>query len=233
MADLEPVHECDAFRRLENVFVLDPRQACYVVLDPTTGPRTMTLADHWRDIATMALHEGVPRVIRVHFETARNLLLYSWFAYRFHQVAEMHAYASVEYALRIRGGYRSGQRSPTLKWLLERAVKEGWIRDDGFRQYRRIAEQRAESEREEAIGAGTEPDSATDREIQSYVKILGENLPHFRNKLAHGSARLTPSGKRTLALCSDLINQLFQNPSMDRSTKDPWIEPHEQEHGTR
>ena len=43
-----------------------------------------------------------------------------------------------------------------------------------------------------------------------YVRMLANMLPGFRNKLAHGSAMLAPSGKRTLALCCDLINQLFR-----------------------
>lgn len=204
----EPLHPCDAFRGLEHVGTPDPRYLSRSVLDPKVGTRRMTLEDHWQDIATIDLHESVPRVIRVHFETARNLLLYSWFAYRFHQVAEMHAYASVEYALRQRAGLPLRGRKPNLKVLLRQAVAEGWIRDEGFRRFREVAARRAEYEEMEAIVTGREldPNSA---EVWSYVRMLANVLPEFRNKLAHGSAMLAPSGKRTLALCCDLINQLF------------------------
>ena len=120
--DREPFPACDAFRLLEQVFTVDPRYASRSVLDPKVGARLMTIEDHWKYIATIALHEGVSSVIRVHFETARNLLLYSWFVYPFQQVAEMHAFASVEYALRMRSGLPVGQRGKTLGRLLKRAA---------------------------------------------------------------------------------------------------------------
>src|SRR5262249_31064556 len=76
----ESVAECDSFRDLARVFTVDPRYKSRAVLDPNTGVRPMTIDDHWRDIDALVLHDGVPRLIRVHFDTARNLLLYSWFA---------------------------------------------------------------------------------------------------------------------------------------------------------
>jgi len=155
----------------------------------------------------LALHGGVPTAIRVHFDTARNLLLYAWFVYRFEPVAEMHAYASVEYALRLHA--RVPPRSKTdLKSLLAKAVRKGWIRDDGFRHYRRIVDRRAEFERVEAATGGI-PAPAADPKAQSYVEILAKHLPEFRNDLAHGSGMLAPRGWTSLALCCDLINQLF------------------------
>lgn len=205
----EPLAECDAFRDLARISVVDPRYASRAVLDPMVGARPMTIEDHWQDIDALALHEGVPTVIHVHFETARNLLLYSWFAYRFQQVAEMQAYASVEYALRRRARLSVRGRKTDLKMLLAKAVKKGWIQDEGFRRYRRIAERRAKYEQMERSAIGIESDPRMTMEIQSYVRTLARYLPKFRNKLAHGSAMLSPSGKRTLALCRDLINQLF------------------------
>jgi len=81
--DREPLPDCDAFRMLEQVCTVDPRYAGRSVLHPRVGARPMTIEDHWKDIAAIVLREGVPRVIRVHFETARNLFLNSWFVYRF------------------------------------------------------------------------------------------------------------------------------------------------------
>jgi len=205
----EPLPQCDALRAPEQISVVDPRYASRAVLDPRLGARPMTLEDHWQDIAALALHDEVPNLIRVHFETARNLLLYSWFAHRFQQVAEMHAYASVEYALRKRAGLPLRGRKPGLRFLLRQAVEEGWIRDEGFRRFREVADRRAEYEEMEAVVTGTELDPNRRSEEWSYVRTLADLLPEFRNKLAHGSAMLAPSGKRTLALCCDLINQLF------------------------
>jgi hypothetical protein len=167
----------------------------------------MTLEDHWRDIEALALHEGAPSTVRIHFDTARNLLLYSWHVFRFQQVAEMHAYASVEYALRVRAGLPARSKAK-LSRLLPLALKNGWIQDDGFRHYREAVGQRRRSEviEEEVLGKQPAPPNL---DSFSYVRVLMKVLPESRNKLAHGTTMLQPSGKRTLALCCDLINQLF------------------------
>ena len=96
--------------------------------------------------------------------------------------------------------------------LLGRAVREGWIRAEGFRRYREVAARRAEFEEMEAVITGRELGTDRSAEARSYARMLASVLPEFRNKLAHGSAMLAPSGKRTLALCCDLINQLFPAP---------------------
>jgi hypothetical protein len=166
----------------------------------------MTIEDHWRDIEAIALHEGVPSVIRVHFDTARNLLLYSWFDFRFHQVAELRGFGSVEYALRKRARLPMRARS-SLRKLLAQAVEEGWIRDEGFRHFRRLAGQGAELTVEGATIPA--PESPPDPTVQRYVAALRETIPYLRNELAHGSILMSPSGKHTLAICCDLINQLF------------------------
>jgi hypothetical protein len=203
----ELIHWCDLFRDLERVMTPDPRYLSRSVLDPTVGARQMTMEDHWQDIATIDLHEGVPWSVRVHFDTARNLLLHSWYVYRFHPVAEMHAFSSAEYALNRRAGTPPHQIGPGFKMLLARAVEEGWIRDDRFRHYGEIAARRAEAIRQESDLLGTEEPASP--ELRPYVETLIEALPFLRNELAHGSAHLSTSGKRTLALCCDLINQLF------------------------
>ncbi len=205
---LGPAAACDAFRDLPSVCTVDPRCRSRAVLDPKSGSRPMTIEDHWRDIGALALHEGVPISIRVHFDTARNLLLHSWFVFRFQQVAEMHAYASVEFALRWRAGLPLKASNRDLKVLLGRAFREGWIRDVGFRRFQEVADRRAEYEEMEARVTGREPDLSCG-DTEWYVRMLSNLLPKFRNKLAHGSALMAPTGKQTLALCCDIINQLF------------------------
>lgn len=202
------VHWCDLFRDLERFGAVDPRYASRSVLDPQTGARKMTLEDHWCSIKVLALHDGVPSRVQIHFDTARNLLLHSWHVFRFQQVAEMHAFASVEYALRVRAGL-SARDKANLPKLLPLAVKNGWIRADGFRLYRAaVAQRQMLAEPEDSVTDGQ-------AEVQSvrglsYVGSLIKVLPELRNELAHGTAMLRPSGKRTLALCCDLINQLFR-----------------------
>ncbi len=216
--DSEPIHWCDRFRDLEHAGTTDPRYASRGIVDADGQFHPMKFEEHWRDIEALALHEGVPSLIRVHFDTARNLLLHSWYVFRFQQVAEMHAYASVEYALRWRAGpplkRKRGRRKKDLRVLLEQAVAEGWIRAEGFRRYREAVALRAQYEGMEATVTGTEPDRSRRAEVW-YVRMLAKLLPEFRNKLAHGSAMMAPSGKRNLALCCDLINQLFAGATHD------------------
>jgi len=207
----EPIHWCDLFRKLDNLSAIDPRYASRGVIDTDGRFHPMKFEEHWRDIDALALHNGVPDMIRIHFDTARNLLLHSWFIYRFQQVAEMHAFASVEFALRWRAGILVKRTKKDLKVLLDQAVREGWLRAEGFRRYREAIAQRAEYEEMEVIASGREPDPIRGPE-EWYVRMLADLLPKSRNKLAHGSALLAPRGKRTVALCCDLINQLFPTP---------------------
>jgi PAS domain-containing protein len=207
----EPIADCDAFRGLASVCTVDPRYASRGVIDADGRFHPMKFEEHRRNIDALALHNGVPSPIRVHFDTARNLLLHSWFVFRFQQVAEMHAYASVEYALRKRAGLPLRGRKRRLRALLKQAAEEGWIRAEGFRRFREAAARRAEYGEMEVLATGKEPDPNQGAESW-YVRMLADLLPEFRNKLAHGSALMGPSGKRTLAICCDLINQLFHEP---------------------
>ena len=52
-------------------------------------------------------------------------------------------------------------------------------------------------------------DSPEERDAQQYCKILAQSMSYLRNELAHGSEMLHPGGLGTLAICADLINQLF------------------------
>jgi hypothetical protein len=93
----------DALKPLNEVFTPDSRHSIFVILDPKTGSiRPKTIEDHYSVIKNFNLDNTVPEEIYTHFETARNLLLYAWFVYRFIPVAEMQAYSSLEFALRAR-----------------------------------------------------------------------------------------------------------------------------------
>ena len=50
-------------------------------------------------IAQLTLNASVPEDVRIHYETAKNVLLYAWFVYRFHMVAEQYVLSSLELAL--------------------------------------------------------------------------------------------------------------------------------------
>lgn len=89
----------DGLRSLDQLLSRDARLA-YTPSPFGSGP--MTQEDRYRLIQRYELHGDVPTDVRAHFDTARNLYLYAWFVVRFHLVAEQHAMASLEMALRKR-----------------------------------------------------------------------------------------------------------------------------------
>lgn len=48
-------------------------------------------------VAIITLSDSVPKEIVSQFNIARNLAVYSWFSYSFHQVSEMKAFSAVEH----------------------------------------------------------------------------------------------------------------------------------------
>lgn len=175
----------------------------FVLYNRETGiKRERTLRDHYSAIEPIQLVAAVPNSIQEHFDTARNLLVYAWFVYSFLPVAQMHAFSSVEYAIRVKSG-----RKLMLKQGLELAIKEHWITDKGFHYYK-IKQQGPEGNLPDARNSDSE-------DFQAYCKILSDAFPYIRNELAHGNPMTYPGGLVELSLCADLINQLF-DPSPSR-----------------
>ncbi|MEW6602812.1 MAG: hypothetical protein AB1499_17705 [Nitrospirota bacterium] len=199
----------DTLKSFDEILEPDPRQKAFVLFNRETGEqRERSIRDHYDLTSEIILDPQVPEQIREHFETARNLLLYSWFAYRFNQVAELHAYASLEFALKI----RSGEEKGGLKHLLKMAIREKWILDSGFIYQNKIKERISdlyEGSNRNIEQISDDPDA---QDLQEYCKILVESIPYLRNELAHGSSMVYPGGLNTLAICADIINQLFNSP---------------------
>jgi len=82
----------DPLKPLDRISHADPRY--------DGSPGKLKLA-HAR-LDALQLHQGVPMHVRQLFETAKNLSLYSWFVYRFHPIAQLIGYASLERALKER-----------------------------------------------------------------------------------------------------------------------------------
>lgn len=210
----------DEFKPLATVHEPDERWAHFSRWDETAGDFTpVTLAQRHADLDTLVLAEAVPEAIREHFNTGRNLLLYAWFVYRFIPVAELHAYSTVEMALRERASRegraaRLDRKGRELPWkfseLLQMAVKNRWIVDAGFE----VVRLRREANAAQAERLGVEPSADADtRNVNRYCETLVESMPWLRNHLAHGSTSVHPDGVSTLRVCADLINQLFRRPT--------------------
>lgn len=192
--------EIDTLKLFDELFEPDLRQKYFALVNRNTGEtRPITLRDKHEAVKAISLTQDVPEEIREHFDTARNLLVYSWFVYRFNQVAELHAFASLEFALKT----KCGDSPKGLKKRLERAVERGWIMDSGFRYYRPGAV-------EDLPGDEADSGNPDTKDVQEYCKTLVETMPFIRNELAHGSRMLHSNGLTTLAIVADLINQLFE-----------------------
>jgi hypothetical protein len=123
----------DPLKALDRITQPDPRY------DGSAG----TLAGLHADLNSIRLHVGVPKHVRQLFETAKNLSLYSWFVYRFHPIAQLIGYASLERALKERvAGERRVEPDAvreTLRPLMDLAASKGWLKNDRFEVVRRAA----------------------------------------------------------------------------------------------
>jgi hypothetical protein len=176
--------------------------------EDTGTVRKLNLAEHHAAVARVTLTASVPEDIRDHYVTAQNLVLYSWYVYRFITVAELHAYATLEFALRRRLGLEDEERPPMLHSLFGRAVAQGLLTDDDF------AELRQDPERPIITG-----NSFIDGNVwangglaeRTHVEALQQFLPKLRNLLAHGTASIWPGGVATLWVVATAINALFRD----------------------
>jgi hypothetical protein len=224
--------DLEKLRPAEHVFEPDPRNTMFVRVDRTNGTsRPIELADHHELISRYVLHAGVPSEIVLQFETARNVYLYAWFIYRFYPVAEHQCLACLELALRerLKEEIRMGKvkrKRPTLRLLLEYAVENGLVRNEGFSawQNRGAINSRARVEMEklrEASEKNLTEWTVGESDIQitaedldwDYVKMLPDLLPMLRNDYAHGSTDLHNWSVRSFQFVSEIINQLWQSPA--------------------
>ncbi len=183
----------------------DERSHAFVKMDRQTGSFShFTLEDFHRRAASIKLHAGVPESIRNHFETARNLIIYSWFYYPFNVTAQLTAYTSVEFALRV----AFNDRKTSFKHLLNKAVETGLITDKGFS----IPQNKAKGTRENNQTMPVQFQVLEPTLTRDYSDALVKAIPYLRNQLAHGTIMLHERGAQHVRICAELINQLFPNP---------------------
>jgi hypothetical protein len=193
----------DGFRALADVLRADPRQEGFGVFDEDGTFRRKSLEDLHAAVASLELEAEVPLDVRIQFDNARNLLLHSWFVYRFVQVAELQALRTLEFSLTQALKVSSGRRI-MLASLLERARKAQRI--DGAAIASALERLQSESGRGLPRRASVEQ---PDPDWALYVEELSRGIASYRNTLAHGGQLLAPGGFTVLEVCRVLINQLF------------------------
>jgi hypothetical protein len=225
------IDEADSLRTPQNAFDPDPRTKHLVLQDKLSSHiRQVTLADQTELISTFALNRNVPNEITIHFETAKNLYLYSWFVFRFYPVAEQQALTTLEYALRLsfpefvkdHSEKNRFKNEPGLKTLIKHAAKSGRIKNELFPSHMAWASQRAKSRfshltLNEMVKAGLDEMEYDDSSIEpnqddlnhDWIKDFIEHIPALRNDLAHGSPTLHHTVIHTFDVVSSMINMLF------------------------
>lgn len=227
------IHKAEELRSPYNVSHPDPRTENLAVIDKLSQlPRSITIQDQYDFISQFVLNSTVSEDIAIHFETAKNLYLYAWHVYRFYTVAEQQAFATLEYALRLRLPEYVDQfkkenrgRGPTLRSLIKYAKESGILQNDLFPSKYRWATQIAKdrfsmeihkkmiSEGLDEIQYDDSHVSPTDEDLNhDWLSAFVEVIPNLRNDLAHGSSTLRPSVLHTFDVVSSIINQLCPEP---------------------
>jgi hypothetical protein len=191
-----PDFDPEKLRPAEHIHEQDPRNALTAWVDRTSGAiRPVEISDLHDAVAAFSLHPGVPEDIAQHFETVKNVYLYSWFIYRFQPVAELQGLACLEYALRLRlaAEIKAGklkEKRPGLRRMMYYAIESRLVKNEGFARWVH----------------------AQDPEWD-LLDALEESLPEIRNSYAHGSYTLMPTALGVIELVHEIINQLFAEPA--------------------
>ena len=206
-AALCQTNDMETFKKLHEITEPDPRTHFFHIYDESLGDfREREIADVHERLEQIVLSESVPEDIRNHFITSKHLVLYSWFVYRFIPVAEFHAIASLEYALKL----KTGKEKWGLKRLLAHVVKKGWVKDSDFFIHRQTMERNKAHAEQLKEHLGIEPKEEPIPAEGRYTSVLVESLPYLRNIYAHGSKTIAPEGYLTLIICTEFINKIFE-----------------------
>ena len=219
---LSDLYGCDGLKNKDDV---DSLKSLETILEPDVRQEffTSTLEEIHQPLADIVLNDEVPFDVLQLFETAKNLSLYSWFVYRFHQVSELVSYSALEMALRHRYLLDNpDKKAPTLQGLLNYAKQKKWLSNEKFPNALERALENAYHKKVittlSAIGQKHEPiiiDEPSEAEVLEALNELDpvgctvEASAKIRNNLAHGSSTLHSGSIATLKRNAAVINQLF------------------------
>jgi hypothetical protein len=226
------------FKALADVLKSDARLDESIIDGPPGQPFCKwTLEVHHAGVAMLALGDSVPRDVRVSWDTTRNLFLYGWFVYRFFDVARLHGATTVEFALRLALEAKTGQKfsegkAPTLKKLLEDALKHGLIRPAEFTERQRALSGVAQHNKDQAMIRAAAPEPVKDafpdavpETEERFIRRILKWLRYIRNTFAHGTFALLGPDPKALEIMRDLINGLFHQRSPDEAPADMPVSP--------
>lgn len=200
----------ESLKPLNEIHLPDPRFKVHAI-GRNDQWRPMELSDLHHRISNLAISPSAPKDVYRQFETARNLLVYTWFVYEFQGPASLQAYATLELALRTRfpdaahAPNNKGESRPLgLHALLVRAKKEGALNPAQIPFLQRRKAHHAKN-----------PYDVPRQPVQfmsddEWMEHVMKTTPQLRNGLAHGNPFLYLEAIISqLDLCCDLINALY------------------------
>jgi hypothetical protein len=203
-------------KKLDEICQPDPNQSFIHRFDSKTGQhRKKQFSDHYADVQSMAVSDYVPQDVRILFDTARNILLYAWFVWRFYAVAELYAYASLEFAIKLRAeiaGVQPSSIPKSLRPLMEFAISRGWIIPEDLPHYQLLSrnQERALERYEGIFDEEVARDWAPQIDPAGYREQLLRGIPGLRNEHAHGTTYISSASGSAVAQCGDIISMLFK-----------------------
>ncbi|MCR6659813.1 MAG: hypothetical protein NVV72_10850 [Asticcacaulis sp.] len=186
------MNDLDRLRSVDCLADPDPRSIMTLTkFDDETGQyNDPSLTDHHASVEGVILYDHVPQEVRVTFEVAKNLYLYSYCIYRFGVVSNVQALQALEYGLREKARLESHEFDRyMLGKLMRLAIDRGWLSDAAF------------------IGIPGFKMTAENR----YSETLAKTLPDARNILAHGSFTLFEPYRalEQIRICAAILNYVF------------------------
>lgn len=145
--------------------------------------RDLEITDLYKDVEQLTLTPNVPLEVSRQFDVARNAYVYSFFEYELATLAEEHAFAVLEMAVKRRAKETDNGTVPGrgLTACLDYAISQGWLAQADLSYLRGNVE-------------------------HSLIKELAD----IRNALAHGDFHLSPDfAREILQLTHDLLCKLF------------------------
>lgn len=193
-------------RPLETMKEPDPRWLGFGGFDSNGEFKTITLEDYAKPIQEISLDKSVPESVVTHFETSKNLALYAWNVYRFTTVAELHAFISIEFALRD----KTGNKKLPFKVLFKRAIDAECFSNEYFSQWQLVTEKNKRMHQANLdIAKVLDKEPPEEPQYWNYLEVLMEYIPYFRNTYAHGSSSIKPWAYSTLQMAAEIINQIY------------------------
>ena len=212
-------YSCDLLKPLELLGTPDPRSGMTL--------RTKKIESMHRHISQFNLNDEVPIDVRIMFDTARNLYVYSWHIYRFTNIAEYQLFICLEFGLRellleeLPKKYKNRHGDTSIEKLLRYIVDFGYLESKDFKRYedrvKRNSEvrfkraKRDEMDKEELkeISYNLSDAFISEEDHFDFLNPLIDYIKYFRNEYAHGSTMLFGNITSTFEDVSEILNAVY------------------------